>query len=294
MKKRGGLGKGLAALIPTAEGDQTLELIPVDKVRPNPYQPRQHFDEDALQELAESIQTIGVLQPVLVRKSGDMFELIAGERRWRAARRAGLRSIPAVVRDSTDTDALAEALTENLQRVDLSPLEEASAYQQLIEDFNLTHDEIALKVGKSRPAVSNALRLLQLPPVAQRLLAEGKLSAGHARALLSIPDRAAQERLAVEVAEKGLSVRQAEERARSVVKILEGAAEGGKKTKGAKSAERATVEPDAASAEELIADALNAEVVVRVTTKGSGYIKVKFASNEDLQRIVAILCGAAP
>lgn len=294
MKKRGGLGKGLAALIPAAEGDQTLELIPVDKVRPNPYQPRQHFDEDALQELAESIQAIGVLQPVLVRRSGDMFELIAGERRWRAARRAGLRSIPAVVRDSTDTDALAEALTENLQRVDLSPLEEASAYQQLIEDFNLTHDEIALKVGKSRPAVSNALRLLQLPPGAQRLLAEGQLSAGHARALLSIPDRTAQEKLAIEVAEKGFSVRQTEERARAVIKILEGAAEERKKAKDAKSAERVSVEPDAASAEELIADALNAEVVVRVTTKGSGYIKVKFASNEDLQRIVAILCGAAP
>ena len=171
---------------------------------PNPHQPRVHFDEETLAELAASIAQLGVLQPVLVRRVGDTYQLIAGERRWRAARRAGLATVPAVVRTTDDVRAVEQALVENLHRQDLTPLEEAAAYQQLIEDFGLTHDDVAQRVGKSRSAVTNTLRLLGLPPGVQHLLADGKLSAGHARALLGTPDRALQERLARQAVERGL------------------------------------------------------------------------------------------
>ena len=187
----------------------------VADIEPNPNQPRVHFDEETLAELAASIAQLGVLQPVLVRVVDDRYQLIAGERRWRAARRAGLATVPAVIRTSDDVSAVEQALVENLHRQDLTPLEEAAAFQQLIEDFELTHDDVAQRVGRSRSAVTNTLRLLGLPPGVQHLLADGKLSAGHARALLGTPDRALQERLARQASAEGWSVRTMEEMVRN-------------------------------------------------------------------------------
>ena len=213
MARRGGLGKGLGALIPTGttESGGGLREIEVSAIRPNQYQPRERFDEELLNALTESIREVGILQPILVRPMGEEFELIAGERRWRAARRLGLTRIPALVRESSDAAALEEALVENVHRSDLNALEEAAAYQQLIEDFSLTHEEVATRVGKSRTSVTNTLRLLQLPPTVQKLVRDGSLPMGHARALLATPDRALQERLAIVIAREGWSVRAVEE-----------------------------------------------------------------------------------
>ena len=217
MNRRTGLGRGLGSLIPHTESDldsssrPTLTEVAVADITPNPNQPRLHFDEESLAELAASIAQIGMLQPVLVRRVDDGYQLIAGERRWRAARRAGLTSVPAVVRISDDIAAVEEALVENLHREDLTALEEAAAYLQLIEDFQLTHDDVAKRIGKSRSAVTNTLRLLGLPPEVQRLLADGKLSAGHAKALLGTPDRSLQERLAELAVSEGWSVRMMED-----------------------------------------------------------------------------------
>ena len=216
MARLGGLGKGLDALIPThaAGGGSAVEMgsllvdVPLDAIVPNPHQPRVHFDEATLDDLAESIRQIGVLQPIIVRPLDDhRFELVAGERRWRAARRAGLHSVPAIVRTMEELASVEQALVENLHRQDLTALEEASAYQQLIEDFSLTHEQVASRVGKSRSAVTNTLRLMQLPGSVQQLVADGRLSAGHARALLGSDDRKFQEQLARRVAEDGSSVR---------------------------------------------------------------------------------------
>ena len=184
-------------------------------IHPNPQQPREHFDEESLAALAESIREVGVLQPVLVREQGDGYELIAGERRWRAARRVGLQTIPAIVRHADDAAVLQQAIVENVQREELNPLEEAAAYQQLIEDFSLTHDDVATRVGKSRATVTNMLRLLQLPPAIQRYVKDGNLRMGHARALLGTPDRAFQEQLARRAVNDDLSVREVEEAIRA-------------------------------------------------------------------------------
>jgi ParB family transcriptional regulator, chromosome partitioning protein len=217
--RRSGLGRGLGALIPTditGTAGSALREVPVESIAPNPHQPRAYFDEEALAALTASVSELGVLQPILVREVGeDRFELIAGERRWRAAKRAGLPSIPVVVRTVDDVLSLEQALVENLHREDLNPLEEAAAYQQLMEDFSLTQEQVAQKVGKSRSAVANTLRLFQLPPSIQRLVAENQLSAGHARALLGTPDRAFQEDLARRIVDRGLSVREAEEAVRT-------------------------------------------------------------------------------
>ncbi|MER3396057.1 MAG: chromosome partitioning protein ParB [Acidimicrobiia bacterium] len=293
MRRRGGLGKGIAALIPPSEEGGYLEEIAIDKVKPSPYQPRQNFDEEALNELSASIREVGLLQPVIVRRREDDFELIAGERRWRAARRAGLRKIPAIVRDVDDTDAVVHALTENLQREQLGPLEEASAYQQLIEDFNLTHDEISAKVGKSRPAISNALRLLQLPPAVQRLLAEGKITAGHARAILMVQDRLAQERLGVEIANAGLSVRQAEEKARRLAEAADGALREREACGRGRVKRKSSAKVPAAGlveAERLLERALQTEVSVMPGARGGGTITIRFADVSDLERIVETVC----
>ena len=214
MARPGGLGRGLGALIPTgvvSNDELGLQEIPISSIRPNPQQPREHFDEESLAALAESIREVGVLQPVLVRAGGDGFELIAGERRWRAARRIGLQTIPAIVRTADDASMLQQAIVENVQREELNPLEEAAAYQQLIEDFSLTHDDVATRVGKSRTTITNTLRLLQLPPSIQRQLKERSLRMGHARALLGTPDRAFQEQLAKRAVAEDLSVREVEE-----------------------------------------------------------------------------------
>ncbi len=216
MSRRSGLGKGLGALIPTeavvSETNARFQEVPLSSIRPNPHQPRSRFDEESLSSLAASIKEIGILQPLLVRKIGnDEYELIAGERRWRAARRAGLQRVPVITESIDDATSLRHAIVENLHREDLNPLEEAAAYQQLIEEFGLTHEEVAHQVGRSRAAVSNTLRLLQLPAGVQRALSDGSISAGHARALLGTPDRALQEELAVRVSAEGLSVRALEE-----------------------------------------------------------------------------------
>ena len=230
MARRSGLGKGLGALIPTEVAERsiigTLREVPIGSIKPNPLQPRSHFDDEMMASLASSIKELGVLQPVLVRQSGDEvadeFELIAGERRWRAARRAGLQTIPVLIQVADDAHSLEQALVENLHRQDLNVLEEASAYQQLIEEFDYTHEEVATRVGKSRTAVTNTLRLLQLPSGAQRLLAEGQISPGHAQALLlGTPDRGYQEALAKSIVAEGLTVRAVEEAVRASTQPVE-------------------------------------------------------------------------
>jgi ParB family chromosome partitioning protein len=213
--RRSGLGRGLGALIPQADKPAdagTMREVPLARIRSNPLQPRQRFDEESLSALVDSIRVVGILQPVLLREVGDGdYELIAGERRCRAARRAGLQTVPALIQIASDATSLEQALIENLHREDLNALEEAAAYKQLIEEFQLTHEEVARRVGRSRAAISNALRLFQLPPSVQGLVRSQTLSAGHARALLGTPDRELQEELARRVADEGLSVRAVEQ-----------------------------------------------------------------------------------
>ena len=214
MARRSGLGKGLGALIPTEarDRDSALRVVPMTSIKPNPLQPRTRFDEEAMSSLASSIREVGVLQPILVREiEEDEYELIAGERRWRAARRAGLQTMPVLVQSVSDVHSLEQALVENLHREDLNPLEEAGAFQQLVDEFGYTHEQVASRVGKSRTAVTNTLRLLQLPAGVQRALADGAISAGHARALLGTPDRSYQEELAKRIVAEGLTVRAVEE-----------------------------------------------------------------------------------
>ena len=218
MARRSGLGKGLSALIPseaTGEMDSALRVVPISHIKPNAFQPRSHFDEESMSALAASIREVGLLQPVLVREvdgEEESYELIAGERRWRAARRAGMQTIPVLVQPETgDVTSLEQALVENLHREDLNALEEAAAYQQLIDEFGLTHEQVATRMGKGRATVTNTLRLLQLPAGAQRALAERTISAGHARALLGTPDRTLQETLVEQITSEGLTVRAVEE-----------------------------------------------------------------------------------
>jgi ParB family chromosome partitioning protein len=290
VARRSGLGKGLGALIPsdltTPNDDASLRDVPVSQIEPNQHQPRGYFDEEALVSLTDSIRELGVLQPVLVRPAGvDRYELIAGERRWRAAKRAGLQSIPAIVRRIDETASLEQALVENLHREDLDPMEEAAAYQQLIEDFQLSHDDVARRVGKSRSAVSNMLRLFQLPPSIQKLVADRQISAGHARALLGTPDRAFQEALARRTVAEQLSVRDVEEavRARAGEDVDDGAAgaaPGGK----AAAASRRLRPPGLLELEGLLSDRLDTRVKVAMGAK-RGKVTIEFASLEDLERI---------
>jgi len=295
-----GLGKGLGALIPAdtssaaADSDQPrLEELPVGSIVPNPNQPRVHFDEESLAELAASVREIGVLQPVLVRPAGEQgtYELIAGERRWRAARRAGLAVIPAIVRTTDDLGSVERALVENLHRQDLTPLEEAAAYQQLIEDFSMTHENIATRVGKSRSSITNTLRLLSLPAAIQALLADGRLSAGHAKALLGTPDRAFQEQLARRAATENWSVRMLEE----AVKDRGGAAAPaddpaqpaptGRVADGAGLTGATRLRPPGLlELEELLAEYLSTRVSVTMGTN-KGKVVIEFADLEDLERI---------
>jgi ParB family chromosome partitioning protein len=295
MARLGGLGKGLGALIPSEagsiEGDAPrLVDLPIDSIIPNQHQPRVHFDEESLAELASSIREIGVLQPVLVRPIGDSaYELVAGERRWRAARRAGLAVIPAIVRDTNDLGLVERALVENLHRQDLTPLEEAAAYQQLTEDFNLTHEQVANRVGKSRSAITNTLRLMSLPPGIQHLLADGRLSAGHARALLGTPDRTLQEQLARQAAAENWSVRMLEEVVRdrgepsTVTRLPVRVADGAGLTPTTRL--RA---PGLLELEELLAEHLQTRVGVTMGAK-RGRVVIDFADLEDLERIYHVM-----
>ena len=293
MSRRSGLGKGLGALIPTeaSAGPATeagLREVPVNAIHANRNQPRTVFEEDALNSLVESIRSLGVLQPILLRPSEQegQFELIAGERRWRAARRAGLQTIPAVIRDVEDIASLEQAVVENLHRQDLNPLEEAAAYQQLIEDFGLTQEQAAQRVGKSRSAVANLLRLFQLPPAVQRAVGEGSLSAGHAKVLLSTPDRAYQEALAKRIVAEELSVRATEQLIREREE-LEGTLS--PQPGGGGGSERKRLRPPGLlELEELLSSRLDTRVKVEMGAK-KGRMNIEFANLEDLERIYRII-----
>ena len=294
MNRRSGLGKGLGALIPgdlvadeTDNQGSALVELPVGSVEPNSYQPRKAFDEESLSSLAASIRELGVLQPILVRQTGpERYELIAGERRYRAARRAGLQTIPALVKTAGDVNSLEQALVENLHRQDLNAIEEAAAYQQLIEEFELTQDEVASRVGKSRSAVANTLRLFQLPPVIQRYVADSRLSAGHARALLGTPDRDVQLALAEKALDGGMSVRQVEQAVRDHIdseSTSDEADEG--------PAEPADPRPAALlELEELLSEHLDTRVRVKLGGK-VGRVEIDFATLEDLERIYRAMAG---
>jgi ParB family chromosome partitioning protein len=304
MARRSGLGKGLGALIPTeavGDRDSALREVPISSIRPNPLQPRTYFDEEAMSSLAASIHELGVLQPVLVRPidgDAESYELIAGERRWRAARRAGLQTMPVLVKSATtDVHSLEQALVENLHRADLNALEEAAAYQQLIDDFGFTHEQVATRVGKSRAAITNTLRLLQLPAGVQRSLAEGSITAGHARALLGTPDRALQEALVTRIVSEGLTVRAVEE----VVRVDDGGdgvtpappvPEKAGSTRGAtnRTTPRQLPEPGVLELEELLATHLNTRVKVELHNR-RGRLVVDFATLEDLERIYRAMLG---
>jgi ParB family chromosome partitioning protein len=275
-----------------------LQEISVSSIDPNPNQPRNHFDEDSLAELSASIKAIGLLQPVLVRPSStpDRFELIAGERRWRASKRAGLTTIPAIVRVTDDVSSVEQALVENLHRQDLTPLEEAAAYQQLLEDFSMTHEQVAAKVGKSRSAITNSLRLLTLPPTIQQYLAEGRLSAGHAKALLGTPNRALQESLARAAVEQNLTVRGLEEAVRNAVNPGAGSTTvvpkpgvtGVKPTTGNSGRVNLVKEPGLHELEDLLSEHLATPVTVTLSGK-HGKMVVEFADLEDLERIYRLM-----
>jgi ParB family chromosome partitioning protein len=299
-----GLGKGLGALIPTGPpasvsspgarapsaaagyGDDDLadslagaylEELPVESIVPNPRQPRQVFDEDSLAELAASIEAVGLLQPVVVRRTqGGRYELIMGERRWRACQVAGIDVIPAIVRHTSDDDLLRDALIENLHREQLNPLEEAAAYQQLLDDFAATHEELARRIGRSRPHISNTIRLLNLPPGVQKRVAAGVLSAGHARALLGVEDPVAQEQLAYRIVAEGLSVRAVEE-----IVALGARPAKGPRTQGPK----APVAPGLKDLADRLSDIFETRVKVELGQR-KGKIVVEFASLDDLERIV--------
>jgi len=310
-QQKRGLGKGLGALIPTAPSADPADRdsaagnraaaghadldgfggtgayfdeLPAGSITPNPRQPRQVFDEEALEELANSIRAVGLLQPVVVRAvMPGHFEIVMGERRWRACQRAGLAHIPAIVRKTRDDDLLRNALIENLHREQLNPLEEAAAYQQLLDDFGATHDELARRVGRSRPHISNTLRLLQLPPDVQRRVAAGVLSAGHARALLAVPDAGAQDQLARRIVAEGLSVRAVEE----IVAL------GAQPTRPPRQAPaRRPAEPMLREFADRLSDAFETRVKVELGQR-KGKIVVEFASLEDLERIVRTMSPAS-
>lgn len=324
--RRGGLGRGLGALIPTAPpasasggapldhvfgpaapasstdasgasssapaSDPTRDLLPVagarfaelpiSSIRANAKQPRQVFDEDALAELTHSVREFGVLQPVVVREQGDGYELVMGERRLRASTLAGLTVIPAIIRTTADDDMLRDALLENIHRAQLNPLEEAAAYQQLLEEFGATHDELAHRIGRSRPQVSNTIRLLNLPVPVQRRVAAGVISAGHARALLGIDDSDVQEDLASRIVAEGLSVRATEE-----LVSLHAHGHGPKKSAPRASAPRITA-PAITELGDKLSDAFDTRVRVELGRR-KGKITIEFASVDDLERIVAAM-----
>lgn len=328
-KRQGGLGRGLAALIPTDErdgkprlGDAAADIIlggadrpapkkskksaqtaaatkakkeknrpvgavyreiPLQSIRPNEQQPRQNFDEEALNELVHSIREFGLLQPIVVREiAPKSYEIIMGERRWRAAQRADLETIPAIVRQTDDSAMLRDALLENIHRVQLNPLEEAAAYQQLLEEFNVTHEELADRLGRSRPVVSNMIRLLKLPVAVQRRVAAGVLSAGHARALLGVKTgQADQEKLAARIVAEGMSVRQTEE----AVTLLNN---GGKKPKTTRKQRKIEVPTEIRMGADELADHLDTSVKVTMGRK-RGRIVIDFGDAADAQRIMNLL-----
>lgn len=321
-QRRGGLGRGLGALIPTApptddtstNGTSEVQLgtvpipgavhaapaapdaagllpvagaefaeLPLDQIRTNPRQPRQVFDEDSHAELTHSVREFGVLQPVVVRRAGDGYELVMGERRLRAAADAGLATIPAIVRDTADDAMLRDALLENVHRVQLNPLEEAAAYQQLLDEFGATHDELAQRIGRSRPQVTNTIRLLNLPVPVQRRVAAGVISAGHARALLGTEDPDVQDELATRIVAEGLSVRAIEE-----LVALHRAGHTEKRSARRATTNRRLTAPAIGELADKLSDAFDTKVRVDLGRR-KGRITVEFASVDDLERIVAVM-----
>ena len=285
MARRGGLGTNLDALIPTSltVGDKEVgqqNEVSISAISPNPRQPRTHFDPVALNELIASIKEIGILQPPVVRQtSPGKYELVMGERRFRAAKAAGLTSIPVIIRQTPDNELLREALIENIHRSQLNALEEAAAYSQLLTDFNCTHDELAQKLGRSRPLISNTIRLMNLPTSVQQKLASGVLSASHARALLGLSDASAIEKLAARIVSEGLSVRATEE-------IISSGAPKGQSAKKPKQTKSAS--PELQEIAERIGDALDTRVSIQGSAK-KGTIVIEFAGAEDLKRITKAL-----
>ena len=283
--KRGGLGTNLDALIPTSltVGDKEVgqqNNVAISAISPNPRQPRTHFDPAALNELIASIKEIGILQPPVVRQTTPgKYELVMGERRFRAAKAAGLKTIPVIIRQTPDNELLREALIENIHRSQLNALEEAAAYSQLLTDFNCTHDELAQKLGRSRPLISNTIRLMNLPTSVQQKLASGVLSAGHARALLGLSDAGAIEKLAARIVTEGLSVRATEE-------IISSGAPKGQSAKKPKQTKSAS--PELQEIAERIGDALDTRVSIQGSAK-KGTIVIEFAGAEDLKRITKAL-----
>jgi ParB family chromosome partitioning protein len=307
MRRRGGLGRGLEALIPSSpqqdepsegartsvatdpargwSGDEQSPMAPpyfeapLDRIDPNPRQPREAFAEETLEELADSIRAVGVLQPIVIRPVGDRYQIIMGERRVRAARMAGITTIPAVVRVTEDHYLLRDALIENVHREDLNPLEEAAAYAQLLNDFSVTQEELASRIGRSRPAISNALRLLRLPASVQRRIAAGTLSPGHARAVASLTDPEQQERLADRIVAQGMTVRMAEEIARRV-QIGESLLDG----ELARRRRPVPQAPGMVDLAERLSDRLETRVKVQLG-KRKGKVMIEFATLDDLKRI---------
>ena len=283
--RKGGLGRNLDSLIPTAiklPGSETViadrDEVLLSAIKPNPKQPRTVFDEDGLKELAASIKEVGLLQPPVVRKSGaGTYELIMGERRVRAAKLAGLTSIPVIIRQTPDNELLREAILENIHRSQLNALEEAAAYNQLLTDFGYTHDELATKLGKSRPLISNTIRLLNLPPSVQRRVAAGTISAGHARALLGLADQYEIEKLANRIVAEGLSVRATEE----IISL-------GGKSQSTRTKNKSTTSPEIKELGVRLSDALDTRVNIEMTQK-RGKIVIEFGSLEDLHRIIEII-----
>ena len=291
MSKRGGLGRGLSALIPGAPeagSSGGLLEVPLNAISPNPKQPRTRFDDEAIEALAVSIREVGILQPVVVRKSDRGYELIAGERRVRAAKLAGLATIPVVVRDTDDSDTLREALIENIHRQDLGPVELAEAFRELLEELGLKQEELADRVGVSRSHIANTIRLLALPLEVQQLLTDGKIQAGHARALLALGDGEAQKSLALRIVAQDLSVRGVEEQVRAYIDKPSGDARTARTPRGIAPADTAMAE-----VEEILSEQLATRVHIQLTKK-RGIVIIEFGSADDLERIVSEIIGSGP
>ncbi len=293
MNRPSGLGRGLGALIPsdvTDDADATFQTVAVASIQPNQYQPRGHFDEESLDSLTASVRELGVLQPLLVRQDGDTYELIAGERRWRAAKRAGLQDVPVIVRKADDTASLEQALVENLHRQDLNAIEEAAAYQQLVEDFSFTQAKIAKRVGKSRSAVANILRLLTLPPAVQKLVSENRLSAGHARAIVVVEDEDRQVEFAQRAVDEALTVRDVERLIKG--EIIEPGESGAPKgdEKSTRPAPGTTRPAAVLELERLLSEQLETSVGISLGAK-KGKIVIDYADLDDLERIYRIMAS---
>ena len=282
-----GLGRGLGALIPQLDEEEISKAqeIPVQSIRPNPFQPRKEFDSNALNELAESIKEHGIIQPLLVRDTDEGYQLIAGERRWRAAQIVGLRQVPVVIREFTDQQMMEVALVENIQRENLNPMEEAQAYQRLMDEFELTQEVVAQKVGKSRPAVANTLRLLQLPQDIQKLVSGNAITMGHARTLLSLNNAELQRRTCQEIIQKGLSVRETEELIR---KLLHGDVSRETRKKPFKKSTTQKQDPHWKAVEERLVQHFGTKAGISNTGNG-GKIEIQFYSEEELERILEII-----